>query len=133
LIDEAIPRLNENAMDLRRLGEAFLSGKSDAIIAADKEGTISFWNPGAERIFGYSAAEAVGQSLNIIIPVRLRKRHWDGYRHIMQTARAVTGTAMFSLSLASRKRASVFLLSSPLRRCEQRPANSLGLRQSCAM
>ena len=92
MIDEAIPRLNENAMDLRPiLQKTILSGKSDAIIAADKEGTISFWNPGAERIFGYSAAEAVGQSLDIIIPVRLRKRHWDGYRHVMQSGESRYG------------------------------------------
>jgi PAS domain S-box-containing protein len=79
-------------MDLRTILEnAILSGRSDAVIAADKEGTISFWNPGAERIFGYSAAEAVGQSLDIIIPVRLRKRHWDGYRHVMQSGESRYG------------------------------------------
>jgi PAS domain S-box-containing protein len=50
----------------------------DAIIAADNVGKIFFWNPGAERIFGYSSADAVGRSLDIIIPDRLRRRHWDG-------------------------------------------------------
>jgi PAS domain S-box-containing protein len=65
--------------------DAILSARSDAIVAADKEGTIVFWNPAAERIFGYSAAEAVGQSLDIIIPMRLRKRHWDGYSQAMQS------------------------------------------------
>jgi PAS domain S-box-containing protein len=65
------------------LGEAILSTQSDAIVAADKSGTIIFWNPGAERIFDYSKAEAVGQSLDIIIPARLRGRHWDGYRRVM--------------------------------------------------
>jgi PAS domain S-box-containing protein len=71
-------------MDVRHaLGEAILSTQSDAIVAADSDGVIVFWNPGAERIFDYSSAEAVGQSLDIIIPTRLRKRHWDGYRRVM--------------------------------------------------
>jgi len=67
------------------LGEAILSTDTDAIVAADKEGIIRFWNSGAERIFGYTDAEAVGRSLDIIIPIRLRKRHWDGYRQVMKT------------------------------------------------
>ena len=66
------------------LAEAVLSTHSDAIIAADREGIIRFWNPGAERIFGYTSADAVGQSLDIIIPDRLRGRHWDGYRHVIE-------------------------------------------------
>lgn len=66
------------------LAEAILSTPSDAIVAADREGVIRFWNPGAERIFGYSSSEAVGQSLDIIIPERLRERHWDGYRHVIE-------------------------------------------------
>jgi PAS domain S-box-containing protein len=67
----------------RALAAAILSTPSDAIVAADKDGTIFFWNPGAERIFGYASAEAVGRSLDIIIPERLRQRHWDGYRRVM--------------------------------------------------
>lgn len=71
-------------MDVHRtLGEALLSTPSDAIIGADKQGMIIFWNPGAERIFGYSTAEVMGQPLDIIIPARLRRRHWDGYRRVM--------------------------------------------------
>ena len=65
------------------LAEAVLSTNSDAIIAADKEGIIQFWNPGAERIFGYASNTAIGQSLDIIIPERLRKRHWDGYHQVI--------------------------------------------------
>ena len=65
------------------LATAILSTASDAIVAADKEGVITFWNPGAERIFGYASGDAVGRSLDIIIPERLRARHWDGYRRVM--------------------------------------------------
>ena len=66
------------------LARALLGTNSDAIIAADKDGVVRFWNPGAERIFGYTSEDAVGQSLDIIIPERLRKRHWDGYRQVME-------------------------------------------------
>jgi PAS domain S-box-containing protein len=67
------------------LGDALLHSASDAIVATDREGRISFWNPGAERIFGFTAAEAAGQSLDIIIPENLRARHWEGFRHTMAT------------------------------------------------
>src|ERR1700730_1379946 len=73
------------------LAEAVLSTSSDAIIAADKEGSIRFWNPGAERIFGYSSGAAIGQSLDIIIPERLRKRHWDGYYHVVKSGESRYG------------------------------------------
>ena len=75
----------------RTLGDAIVSANSDAIVAADKDGTIFFWNPGAERIFGYTSADAVGQSLDIIIPARLRKRHWDGYFQVMKSGESRYG------------------------------------------
>src|SRR5690349_3925305 len=65
------------------LAKAILSTGSDAIIAADKDGIIRFWNPGTERIFGYSSEETVGASLDIIIPERPRQHHWEGYHHVM--------------------------------------------------
>jgi PAS domain S-box-containing protein len=67
------------------LGEALLNSGSDAIIATDREGLITFWNPGAERIFGFTAGEAVGRSLDLIIPENLRARHWSGFRQTMET------------------------------------------------
>ena len=71
-------------MDVSRaVADAVLSANADAIIAADREGIIVFWNPGAARIFGHPSTEAIGRSLDIIIPERLRKRHWDGYRHVI--------------------------------------------------
>jgi PAS domain S-box-containing protein len=67
------------------LGDALLNSASDAIIATDREGRIIFWNPGAERIFGFTAVESTGQSLDLIIPENLRARHWSGFRHTMAT------------------------------------------------
>ena len=57
----------------------------DAIILADRDGVIRLWNSGAEAMFGYRAEEAVGQTLDLIIPERLRARHWAGYHKAMAT------------------------------------------------
>jgi PAS domain S-box-containing protein len=57
----------------------------DAIIMADREGIIRLWNKGAELIFGYTASEAFGQSLNIIIPENLRERHDSGFQQVIQS------------------------------------------------
>ena len=57
----------------------------DAVIVSDPKGVITMWNPAAERIFGYTQSEALGQSLDLIIPEKQRKRHWDGYHKTMQT------------------------------------------------
>jgi PAS domain S-box-containing protein len=73
------------------LAAALLSSDSDAIVASDSHGTIRFWNAGAERIFGHAAASALGQSLDIIIPERLRARHWEGYRRVMAGAESRYG------------------------------------------
>jgi len=67
------------------IAESLLHTRSDAIIAADSDGIIRFWNPGAERIFGHAAADAIGHSLDLIIPERLRGRHWQGYRRTIAT------------------------------------------------
>ena len=72
-------------MNNAAVAEALLSGRADAIIAADRAGIIRFWNPGAERLFGYARHEALEQSLELIIPERLRQRHWDGYNLVIRT------------------------------------------------
>lgn len=56
----------------------------DAIVYADVEGVIRFWNAAAGRMFGFDEAEALGASLDLIIPERLRARHWAGYDEVMQ-------------------------------------------------
>lgn len=76
----------------RQLGEAILATSADAILATDREGVVRFWNPGAARIFGFTAEEAVGVSLDLIIPERLRQRHWDGWEQVMATGVTRYGT-----------------------------------------
>ncbi len=79
----------------------WLSGRivqeaSDAIMFSDRQGLIRLWNCGAERMFGYAASEAVGQSLDLIIPENLRGRHWDGYYRVMESGESRYSTEMLS-------------------------------------
>jgi PAS domain S-box-containing protein len=67
------------------LCQQIIDNSQEAIIFADHQGIIRLWNAGAETVFGYPAAEAIGQSLDLIIPERLRARHWEGYRRVMAT------------------------------------------------
>ncbi len=71
--------------------EQLLEAIGDAILVADEKGVITFWNPAAERIFGFARTEALGQSLDLIIPERLRQRHWEGYRKTMESGRTRYG------------------------------------------
>ena len=71
--------------------EQLVQAAGDAIVTADPEGRILSWNPAAERIFGFAAEEALGQSLDLIIPERFRARHWDGYKQVMRTGQTKYG------------------------------------------
>lgn len=57
----------------------------DAVVVCDTAGRVVVWNPAAERMFGFTASEALGQRMDMIVPERLRKRHWEGYDHSMAT------------------------------------------------
>jgi len=70
---------------LEGLYQQIIEGAQDAIIFADKEGIIRLWNSGAEAIFGYSKEEAIGETLDLIVPEKLREKHWEGYRKVMDT------------------------------------------------
>lgn len=75
--DETMP----HAIDFGRLVEV----AGDAVVVSDADGAIVVWNRAAERIFGFSASEAIGQPLDLITPERQRQRHWDGYFKTMRT------------------------------------------------
>ena len=64
---------------------ALVASTDHAIVVADTDGVICFWNAAAESMFGHSRSDAVGQPLDIIIPDKLRARHWSGYHRVMQT------------------------------------------------
>ena len=69
------------AIDCKQL----VASIGDAVVVADAKGVIVLWNAGAERMFGHSEAEALGKTLDIITPERLRQRHWEGYDKSMAT------------------------------------------------
>lgn len=67
--------------------QTLLGAMGDAMVLCDAKGQVTVWNPAAERIFGFTEAEALGQRMDMIVPERLRKRHWDGYDKSMQTGK----------------------------------------------
>jgi PAS domain S-box-containing protein len=69
----------------RTLEEILVERTDHAVVVADADGAIRFWNPAAEAMFGHTRAQALGRSLDLIIPANLRERHWDGYRRVMAT------------------------------------------------
>ena len=70
---------------------ALVEYAADSIIFADREGLIRLWNPGSEILFGYASNEVIGQSLDIIIPERLRRPHWDGYQRALEAGHTLHG------------------------------------------
>jgi len=73
--------------DADRFCRTLVREATDAVIYAGGDGVIRFWNAGAKRIFGFSEAEALGKSLDIIIPEPLRARHWAGFDETMRTGK----------------------------------------------
>lgn len=75
------------SLDFKQLAESI----GDGIVVCDAAGAITFWNAAATRIFGFSEGEALGRSLDLIIPERQRQRHWDGYNKTMETGQTRYG------------------------------------------
>lgn len=73
------------------IGDGLLDSAADAVVASDREGLIVLWNAGAQRIFGFTEQEALGASLDIIIPEPFRQRHWDGYRETVASGQSRYG------------------------------------------
>lgn len=80
--------------DTARILKQIFEGSGDGIIFADGEGIIRLWSRGAERIFGYGESEAVGSTLDLIVPERFRERHWEGYRRVMETGETRYGSRL---------------------------------------
>ncbi len=69
----------------------------DGILFADQDGIVRLWNLGAEAIFGYTAQEALGQNLDLIVPEKLRERHWEGYQRVMDTGKTRYGNELLKV------------------------------------
>jgi PAS domain S-box-containing protein len=77
----------QTTIDSRQVVEAI----GDAVIVSDPGGTIVLWNPAATRMFGFTEADALGKSLDTIVPQRQQQRHWDGYNKTMATGQTRYG------------------------------------------
>ena len=82
--------------------QRFLAVLGDAVVIADVSGTITVWNAAAERLFGFTESEALGASLDIIIPERQRQRHWSGYQRTMHTGITRYGTSLLHVPALKR-------------------------------
>ena len=89
-------------MDEDWLARAVVRETPEAIVACDPNGIIALWNGGAERIFGYPAAEALGRNLDLIIPEKQRSRHWAGYDKTMATGETKYGDTLLKVPAAHR-------------------------------
>jgi PAS domain S-box-containing protein len=88
--------------DLARLGDdpvevALVAATDHAVVVADPDGVIHFWNPAAEAMFGHSREDAIGQTLDLIVPEKLRDRHWEGYDRVMRTGETDYGGRTLSV------------------------------------
>lgn len=84
----------QDSLSQEQLCSRIIAGIGDAVMFSDRQGFIRFWNSAAEKMFGYSTVEALGQSLDLIIPENLRGRHWEGYYRVMES-----GSSRYSVDL----------------------------------
>ena len=77
--------------------QQIIENSQDAILFADRDGIVNLWNSGAEAIFGYKAEEIQGKNLDLIIPEKLRQRHWDGYQRVMKTGETKYGRELLKV------------------------------------
>lgn len=125
-----------------------VEGADDAIILADRGGIIRLWNAAAERMLGYPASEALGQSLDLIIPDKHRHRHWQGYDRVMETGEtAYAGSLLavpalrgdgsrisveFTVTLVHDENGSVEGIAAIMRDVSERRASERALRREVA-
>jgi PAS domain S-box-containing protein len=86
--------------DREQIYKQIVDFAQDAILFADRDGNIRLWNTGAETIFGYTREEAIGKSLDLIVPEKLRERHWEGYHRVMETGESRYGSELLKVPAA---------------------------------
>jgi PAS domain S-box-containing protein len=81
---------------MERLLQQMMDRAPDALLVADRQGIIRYWNRGAEQMFQHPANDALGQSLDLIIPENLRGRHWEGFHRVMATGETKYNTGLLT-------------------------------------
>ncbi|MEQ8853849.1 PAS domain-containing protein [Gimesia sp.] len=89
------PEATQFHSELHTLINAF----GDAVISVDRDGRFVLWNPGAERLFGYTSTEALGESLDLIIPPQSRKAHWEGFYKAMRLNQTRLGSDLIHVPM----------------------------------
>jgi len=89
--------MEEIMTDTRLIYQQIIENSQDAILFADRDGIVNLWNSGAEAIFGYKAEEIQGKNLDLIIPEKLRQRHWEGYQRVMKTGETRYGKELLKV------------------------------------
>ena len=84
------------------LCEGIVDQSSVAIVFGDREGIIRLWNAGAETMFGWNAGEAIGKSMDMIIPEKHRPRHWEGYDRVMETGITKYGQSVLAVPASTK-------------------------------
>ena len=84
------------------LCEGIVEQSSVAIVFGDREGIIRLWNAGAETMFGWTAEEAIGKSMDMIIPEKHRPRHWEGYDQVMESGVTKYGSSVLAVPASPR-------------------------------
>jgi PAS domain S-box-containing protein len=92
-----ITKMEEIMTDTRLIYQQIIENSQDAILFADRDGIVNLWNSGAEAIFGYKAEEIQGKNLDLIIPEKLRQRHWEGYQRVMKTGETRYGKELLKV------------------------------------
>jgi PAS domain S-box-containing protein len=92
--------MSDPTADPAWLASRILEATGDAVLFAGRDGRIRYWNAGAEATFGWTAAEALGQSMDLIIPERLRGRHWQGWDQVMQAGVTRYGRELLAVPAA---------------------------------
>ena len=86
-----------SSLDINAMSQRILALAPDAIMFTDREGVIRMGNLGAERIFGTPAEKALGQSLDLIIPEKLRERRREGFHKTIATGETRYGTELLAV------------------------------------
>lgn len=139
---------SSSTIDKAWLARAVVAESPEAIVVTDPQGRIDLWNAGAANMFGFSEEDALGASLDLIIPVKLRDRHWRGYEHTMETGVTKYGDTLlgvpathqdgrqlsieFSVALLRDEEGTIVGIAAVMREVSERRATEKALRAKLA-
>jgi PAS domain S-box-containing protein len=89
-------------LDVTALAAQLLATTKDGLVIADPVGTIVYWNHGAADMFCHPPSEALGASLDLIVPEGFRARHWEGYANTMRTGQTSYADRVLAVPAAHR-------------------------------